>query len=239
MSANSRHPEQSEGSGKHAGQPRPDLILRSAQDENGCTPRGVTKALTVIGLAALCIACGSVPTETFYTLAPAVEPGAATTGIATLAIVVDQATIPELVDRPQLVVSSGEARVTLLEQQRWAEPLRSQISRTVALDLTQLLAPARVATNPDILDGIESAAGARGYRVALDVQRFESRPGENVAIEVLWTVRRVAGDVAASGRETVQESAAKGSYESLIAAHNRALAAVSRAIAAAIRSLGN
>ena len=193
----------------------------------------------MIGLAALCIACGSVPTETFYTLAPAVEPGAATTGIATLAIVVDQATIPELVDRPQLVVSSGEARVTLLEQQRWAEPLRSQISRTVALDLTQLLAPARVATNPDILDGIESAAGARGYRVALDVQRFESRPGENVAIEVLWTVRRVAGDVAASGRETVQESAAKGSYESLIAAHNRALAAVSRAIAAAIRSLGN
>ena len=208
--------------------------------------------IALIGAAVLglCAACATTPSETFYTLAaveatvssPAREApaGARAQGAAAsasaLAIVVDQATVPELVDRPQLVVSGPDSRVVLLEQQRWAEPLRSQIPRTVAFDLTRLLAPARVSTNSDILDGADEK---RSYRIALDVQRFESRPGDAVTIEVLWTLRRSGGDVVGSAREIVREPVSGGAYEGLVGAHNRALAAVSRAIAAAVRSQGN
>ena len=212
-----------------------------------------TEAAIIAAFALATIAaCGTAPTETFYTLGPAVtstregaaQPAqaaavAAAASSRALAIVIEQATVPELVDRPQLVVSTGDARVTLLEQQRWAEPLRSQISRTIALDLTALLPTARVSTNGDILDGADEQ---RSFRVALDVQRFESRPGESVAVEILWTLRRGsggAGDVVTSGREAVREAASGVGYEGLVSAHNRALAAVSRAIAAAVRSSAN
>ena len=217
--------------------------MRRAIDCSCASRFGVALALLTLA------ACGTAPTETFYMLGPALtssrdgtaQQAQATTGAVAastaqsraLAIVVDPASVPELVDRPQFVVSTGDARVVLLEQQRWAEPLRSQISRTVALDLTQLLPSARISTNPDILDGADEALS---FRIALDVQRFESRPGDSVAVEILWTLRRGPGDTLRSGREAVRESVIGAGYEGLVSGHNRALAAVSRAIAAAVRS---
>ena len=193
------------------------------------------------GLVVLLAACASTPSESFYTLSAVVEPARATPPSPTtsarpaapITIVVDQATLPELVDRPQIVVKSGDSRVAILEQQRWAEPLRSQVSRIVALNLTRLLPAARVATYPDVLDGVPDE---RSFRVSLDVQRFDSRPGDAVTLEALWTLRRASGAEVASGRETVQESVAGGGYDALVAAHDRALATVSRKIAAAVRT---
>ena len=193
----------------------------------------------------------NAPRETFYTLDAAVvaPAGASASGAAassaaasgaaasTLTVFVEPARVPELVDRPQMIVSTGDAQVVPLEQQRWAEPLRSQIARVVALDLARVLPSARVSANESVLDGIDPA---KGYRVSLDVQRFETRPGDAAAIEMAWTVRRanvVAEiDVVASGRERVREPATEPGYDGVVRAHNRALASVGRTIAAALRA---
>ena len=136
-----------------------------------------------------------------------------------------------------MIVSTGDAQVVPLEQQRWAEPLRAQIARVVALDLARVLPSARVSANESVLDGVDPA---KGYRVTLDVQRFETRPGDAAAIEMAWTVRRanvVAEiDVVASGRERVREPATEPGYDGVVRAHNRALASVGRTIAAALRA---
>jgi uncharacterized lipoprotein YmbA len=191
----------------------------------------VVRVALVLGLLAVLAGCGSVPRENLYTLDAVAVPERASTAnsVPGFAVIVDAATVPELVDRPQFVVSVGESRVSILEQQRWAAPLKTQISRTVAMNLARLLGTTRVSTNP------QAGGSDTDYRVTLDVQRFEARPGDAVVMEVLWSVRRGNAAEAKTGRSAVQEKIGPDGYDALVAAHNRALATISREIAAAIK----
>jgi uncharacterized lipoprotein YmbA len=166
-------------------------------------------------------ACGSPPRERFYTL-DAPEPPVAADGAPSIAI--GAVSIPELVDRPQLVVRVRVNEVVVTEQQRWAEPLRGAIARVVAANLASALG-ARVAVQRD---------GDADYRVTLDVQRFES--GDEALIDAAWTVVPRNGE-RRSGRTVAREKPRRKEYDALAAAHSAALAAISREIAEAIRSL--
>lgn len=187
--------------------------------------RGAHALLLVLVLAA----CGTPLTERFYTLDTSGRPQPAAQP-ARYRIAVGPVTVPALVDRPQMVLRDGAHRVTLAEQSRWAEPLKDNIERVVAGNLALLLDDAEVAA------ASQSAAEAAGYRVLLDVQRFDSVLGEAATLEVLWTVRAADGSVTAAGRSLIREPAGGPGYDALVAAHDRALAALSRAVAAAIRS---
>ena len=164
-------------------------------------------------------ACASPPRESFYTL-DAPEPPAAAADAPSVAV--GPVIIPEIVDRPQIVVRLGPNQVQILEQARWAEPLKIGIARVVAANLAATL-------------GARLAAGRNAdadYRVALDVQRFES-PADAALIEVSWTV--TAKDGRRSGRSIAREKIAARDYASLAAAHSAALASISKEIVAAIR----
>ena len=171
-------------------------------------------ALLLIG------ACGSPPRERFYTL-DAPEPPVAADGAPSIAV--GPVTVPELVDRPQLVVRLGANQVALEEQARWAEPLRGAIARVVAANLAAALG-ARV---------VGQRNGDPDYRVTLDVQRFESTPGEAVLIDAAWSVVPKAGE-RRSGRSLAREKPQGKDYDALAAAHSAALAAISRDIAATL-----
>lgn len=73
------------------------------------------------------------------------------------------------------------------------------------------------------------------YRVTVDVQRFESVPGETVTLEAVWLLRRPGAAATSGGRSALREAVQGEGYEALAAAHSRALAGMSRDIAAAIR----
>ena len=182
--------------------------------------------LAVLGLAAALLAGCSSPRVTFYTLNAEATPDAAPPAFAPVAI--GPVTLPALVDQPQLVVRTGANRVEILEQHRWAEPLKSEIPRVIAANLTLLLNQARVSTYP------QNAGQDADYRILLDIQRFELSAGKGVAIDALWSIRRVAGGALQTGRSTVSEPATDG-YETLVAAQSRALAAISRDLAGALR----
>lgn len=190
----------------------------------------VLARLAVLTTVALLGACGGgSPPVRFFTLASEApsQTAAATTGLP-FTIIVGPVTVPELVDRPQFVLRSAPNRVELTEQARWAAPLKSEIPRVIADHLARLLPGARAAT------AAQRAATVPDYRVLIDIQRFETSQQEGATIQALWTVRPTVG-AALSGRSLVTE-AAGGGYEDLVAAHSRALAAVSRDIAAAITS---
>jgi uncharacterized lipoprotein YmbA len=97
----------------------------------------------------------------------------------------------------------------------------------IADQLARLLDGARTAPSSD------RAAGTPDYRVLVDVQRFDSSPQEGATIHASWRVVSRDG-TSVGGQSSVTESAGAG-YDALVAAHSRALAAVSRDIAAAIR----
>jgi uncharacterized protein len=193
----------------------------------------VSRYSLIIALAAFAAlaGCGSSPPAHFYTLsAPAGPESAAGGADASYTVAVGPVTLPEVADRPQLVLRVAANEVAIAEQHRWAEPLKGEIARAIARNLAHLLGTARVATNT------ENAGRDADYRVLVDVQRFDSVLGEAAAIEALWSIRRGTGGEPVAGRFFVREPAGPG-YDALVAAHGRALAALSRDLAKAIRSM--
>ena len=183
----------------------------------------------------LLAACASSPTPRYYTLAA--PPAAAATNSnapnnnATYKIAVGPVTLPEIVDRPQLVLRSGANQVVIAEQHRWAEPLKSELPRVIAADLSRELGGAWVTSSR------QSASQDADYRVSLDVQRFDSVLNEAVTVEALWVIRQSRGGKPRMGRSLVREATDGGGYDALVAAHDRALAAVSHDIAEALKAV--
>jgi len=180
------------------------------------------------GLAALAAGCGSTPPSRFYILS-----GTATSAAAPsdLSVAVGPVTIPSAVDRPQMVVNMGANQVELDEFNRWAAPLQNNISRVVAVNLGALLGASRVTLFPQML------SADADFRVAIEVQRFESTPGEAAVLDAVWTVRRAKDGKSDTGRTTVREAVQEKSLDVLVAAHSRAIARMSQDIAAAVRAL--
>ena len=140
--------------------------------------------------------------------------------------------VPAVVDRPQIVVNMGPNQVRLEEFNRWAAPLQNNIARVVADNLVPMLGTPRVILSEQLLSADVD------YRAAIEVQSFQSAPGEAAMLDAVWTVRRTKDGKAETGRTTVRETVQEKSYDALAAAHSRALARLSRDIAAAVRALG-
>jgi uncharacterized lipoprotein YmbA len=183
-----------------------------------------------IVLAMLATACslGSGVKENFYVLsgpegaAPADSPGA-------LAIYLGPVAVPESVDRSAMVLQSSANQVDLSDEHRWAEPAKTAIPRVIAENLMRLL------NTPRVMSSRVGPVTDVDYRVALDVQRFESSLSQGATIEVLWTVTGKRTNAPITGRSSVREPAASATPEGVAAAHSRALARVAADIAAALK----
>ena len=151
-------------------------------------PRIVSGAALCV-VVALAAACASSPPSRFYTLSPTAPAGTAT---SKLSVVVGPVSIPAIVDLPQIVVSTGPNQVSIDEFNRWASPLPNNISRVVAENLVLLLGTPRVSQFQQSLNADAD------IRVAIEVQSFESAPGEAATLNAVWLVRRTrdgkAGD---------------------------------------------
>lgn len=179
-----------------------------------------------LSIALAAAACATSKPSHFYTLdSVAVASGAPP---VRLAVMVGPVTIPETVDRPQMVVQVAPNRVDVDEFNRWAAPLSDNIARAVAGDLAVLLGTPDVAVMP--LADFDPA-----YRVAIDVQRFKSIRGQATEIVAVWTVRDAAGGKSIRGRTVARETVEGKGFGELAAAGSQALAKISADIANAIR----
>jgi uncharacterized lipoprotein YmbA len=190
--------------------------------------RRLVTIATILTLTAFVAGCASTPPARFFTLG-ATAPPATTT--STLSIAVGPVSVPAVVDRPQIVVNMGPNQVRLEEFNRWAAPLQSNIARVVADNLVLMLGTPRVTLFAQTL------SADADYRAAIEVQSFESAPGEAAILDAVWTVRRTKDGKAETGRTTVREAVQEKGYDALAAAHSRALARLSRDIADAVRAL--
>jgi uncharacterized lipoprotein YmbA len=180
-------------------------------------------------IAMVAAGCSTPPTH-FYTLSRNATAAPASARL-NVSIVVGPISIPAIVDLPQIVVSTGANQISLDEFNRWASPLQSNISRVVAEDLTTLLGTPRVAQFQQSLN-LDA-----DYRVAIEVQSFDSAPDTAATLNAVWIVRRTKDGKSVTGRTTISEPTAAAGYEALAAAHSRALARMSQEIADAIRVL--
>jgi uncharacterized lipoprotein YmbA len=177
--------------------------------------------------AILAAGCAS-PASRFYTLSAVPTPAATPSA---LSVTVGPVSVPAAVDRPEIVVTMGPNQVWLDEFNRWASPLQNNIARVVAENLVALLGTPRVTLSPLTL------SADADYRVAIEVQGFDSAPGQAATLDAVWTVRRTKDGKGQTGRTTAREPAPDRSYDALAAAHSRAVAQLSRDIADAVHAL--
>lgn len=179
----------------------------------------------------LAAGCGRSPQTTFYTLTPVVPVSESSklTGNA-VAVAFAAVTLPELVDRPQLVVADAGSKVAILETRRWAEPLKSAVPRLLAENLSRLIGAEQVSCYP------QHAADSTDYRIFVDFQRFEATETV-VTVDALWSIRSVKAGKPLNGRSRITETIANAEYETLVAAYSRALAAVSRDLARSVQAI--
>jgi uncharacterized lipoprotein YmbA len=191
------------------------------------TRRGVA-LLVPWALGAVLTGCSSTPPARFYSLTAA--PGPAATPSA-LAVAVGPVSIPAAVDRPQIVVTTGPHQARLDEFNQWVSPLQDNIARVVAENLVAMLGTPRVTVSSQTL-----SAGAE-YRVVIEVQRFDSAPGEAATVDAVWTVTRTRDGQAHTGRTTVREATTAPGYDGLAVAHSRIVMRMSREVADAVLAL--
>src|SRR5215471_20792213 len=142
--------------------------------------RGALLPLTVAMLASAgCL--GSSPASRFYTLstlAPAAGQGGAGGGQA-FRIRVAPVTLPEGVDRPQIVRRTGENTVVVEEFDRWVEPLDALLRNTLVQNLGALVPEAQV-----LGDAVPGLAVNRTVVVAVNRLDLSSQ----VVMEAVWFV---------------------------------------------------
>lgn len=175
--------------------------------------------------------CGSSPKTQLYSLQAAAAPKSDEhRAESRLHIVIGPVTLPERVDRPQIVTLTGEHSVHASDFNRWAEPLKVAFPRQLAADLGRELGSTRVR-----VQGQESAAEA-DLRIEVDVLRFEAALNEFAVVEAIWTLKR-KGEPPRSGRSFFRERLTADGYAALVAGLGRATAGVGRDLAAATREL--
>jgi uncharacterized lipoprotein YmbA len=189
----------------------------------------------ITGVTALCLCgaaltgCSRSPRVSFYTLGDVARTTAVSPSKNPPSVSVADITVPDMVNRPQLVERVDGNRVEILETHRWAEPLKNGISRILADSLASRLESVLVTAYP------QNPSGEPDYRVVVDIRRFESM-GDAVSVDAIWSVRRTPTGVSKPGRTQVRETRGGGGYEAVVAAYNRAIDAVGSDIAGAIRT---
>jgi uncharacterized lipoprotein YmbA len=185
-------------------------------------------ALSLVG----CLGPGTTrPTRLFVLNATATqsEANARTTD---LRLGVGRVSIPERLNRSQIVTRTGANEVQLATFSQWAEPLEKSIPRVLSENLAKLTGTDQVAVYP------WPTQLEIDLKVEIAVLEFEGNSDGEVALSARWRWVRADGSEASPLRgSTYAESATDPSIEALVAAMSRALASLSREIASAIPSV--
>jgi uncharacterized lipoprotein YmbA len=193
---------------------------------------GIRAGFLAAALAWLAIpgACLRTPPVHYYTLVskgPAAPPPA----VVRYTVHVAPASVPEAVDRPELVLRVSATQLAVDDDYRWAEPLRSGISRAVADGLARQLDGALVTASEDM------PKSHSDIEITIDVQHLDVALAEGATLEVTWTARWANGRATRTGRSVARARGAPGgTRDAAVAACAAALESVSSDIARSVRS---
>ncbi|MGD9507854.1 MAG: membrane integrity-associated transporter subunit PqiC [Geminicoccaceae bacterium] len=190
------------------------------------------RALTAASLTGALGGCAQTLPTDFYTLSVSTEPTVAKRSAHGLVIGLGPITLPQYLDRPDIVTREGANQMRLADLQKWAEPLEPLLTRIMAEDLYVLLDANDVIPIPqrgDVpLDRI----------VEVDISRFDADETGEVVFDARWRIYRGDNEtLIVSGRSRLTEQGAPvPDYDAIVAAMSRAVGRASEEIAEAIAS---
>lgn len=198
------------------------------------TPRRSRRRLRLAGpgLAVLLLAvggCAAALPSRLYTLAPASDAQSAEAGNGPL-LGLGPVSLPDYLDRPEIVVRTGDYGVRLAELDKWAEPLEPMLLRVLAERLRRETGSREVVLLPSRRESEPATA------VVVDVDRFDASEAGDVVLDARWRVGQTeSGRTLRTGRSVIREKGTPvPAYAGIVAAMSRAVDGLAREIAAAV-----
>lgn len=182
----------------------------------------------VVAVAGLLTACINSPLPDYYVLTP--ERGDISATLPDLAVGVGPITIPETVNRQNIVTPQDSNKLNVAEYHRWSEPLRENISRVVITNLAERLGVNKLYAYPWLRKQID-------YIAQIDVLQMTGRPGEDVYFQVRWQILTGSKPYQLLDTQITEYRipVAGDDYSSLVATYSAAIASLSDDIALALR----
>jgi uncharacterized lipoprotein YmbA len=152
--------------------------------KKGAIPMAFLPKLALVTALLLLAACRSDPVH-YHTLMPAQTGGATHSSAGSIEI--ESLSVPAQVDRPQVVIRQGNSGLVLLETEWWGASLADEFRSA-------------------LVDQLANANPPRKLSLRIDLQRFDSVPGQYGLIDATWRLR-VAGEgknAAITCRSTLQ-----------------------------------
>lgn len=166
---------------------------------------------SLLGIALLLAACRSEPVH-YHTLVPAQLQAGASRAVD---VRIESISVPPQVDREQIVVRQGDSGLAVLDSEWWGASLVDELRSA--------------------LSGQLNSNAPRTLGLRLEVQRFDSVPGQYALMEARWRLRTLGGDAnrpALRCHSLVRSAAGTGIAE-LVAAQQRNVARLAGLIAQA------
>jgi uncharacterized protein len=186
---------------------------------------GLQLWILVIFFAIITTGCATSPPARFYALNGIDKEDnafSARTGKEEI-IGVGPISIPDYLDRPQIVTLSGKNEVSIAEFDRWSGSYRDEIARVMTENLSVLLPSQRF---------ISSAWGRRiilNRQITVAIIRLDGILGKTVILKANWAILGEDGTkTLLVKRADISEPVRGGDYASLVAALSRALGTLSR-----------
>jgi uncharacterized lipoprotein YmbA len=191
------------------------------------------RTLTIISVLLLFSACASSPPSRFYTLTSLRMQKDIQDHIveaSSYSLVVGPVTIPDYMDRPQIITRSSTYEIHLDEFNPWASPLDEDITQVLTENLSVLLSQEKIS-----ISQWQYGSTAK-YQVPIDVRRFDVMPDGNVLLIAKWSVIDQKEKQTLTALEAkIKEPIDGQDYNAKVSAMSKAIEALSRNIADAIK----
>lgn len=172
-----------------------------------------TLAAGALALLTACAGGGGVATR-YYVIGP-VDAAPLAEGGDALSVQIMGLELPQYLERVQIASQAGPDRLRFSEAHQWGENLRKNLMRTLARNLSRLLA------SPDIGTPTGRSARTPDYSVRVTIEQFERDLAGVVQLDATWQVADATGASPPRSFQTRLQSPRaipSGDYDAMVAA---------------------
>jgi len=189
-------------------------------------------ALSAVYLLVLS-ACVSSPPVRYYSLSP-IDTDYQQDPDDAVMLGIGPLSIPDYLNRSQIVTRDVDAQMRMDDFSRWTEPLTDSMHRIISTDVDNLLHGVVVVMYP-----YEAVVRSHlDYRLVGDVNRFDADSSGLVVLEIQWAIVDTEANLLVPTRRNRYQAqmATSGDFSAMVAAMNDVLSQFSRDVAGRLKA---
>jgi uncharacterized lipoprotein YmbA len=192
------------------------------------------KGSLIVSFILLLMACTSTQKTNFYLLKAIPDTDLKISSITGVTILVQQPTLPEYLDQPQMVLRENDYKLQMNEDHRWAEPIKNNFTRVFVENLNTRVAPSNASVfselgrlNPD-------------YQLSIKVLQMDVNMDDKAVLKTEWALYNGKEEKLIKRQNSSYTLPVDTkSYESGVEAQSKAIALLAEEIAETIKKVHN